>query len=135
MTEGNTKEDQEQKLTGKQVSAIPHLITSKTLKEGCKNAGISRKTLYQWLKDPVFKQEFRNQRDLIIEEALEDLKGNLTKATQTLIDLLDETDSEYLKRYVAKDIIEYVLKARELGDLEERLVKIERIILERRTYI
>jgi len=87
------------------------------------------------LKDPVFKQEFRNQRDLIIEEALEDLKGNLTKATQTLIDLLDETDSEYLKRYVAKDIIEYVLKARELGDLEERLVKIERIILERRTYI
>ncbi|MBN1228072.1 MAG: hypothetical protein JXA79_13860 [Deltaproteobacteria bacterium] len=135
MTEGNTKQDQDQELTGKQVKAIPHLITSRTLKEGCRNAGISRKTLYQWLKDPVFKQEFRSQRDIIIEEALEDLKGNLTKATQTLIDLLGETKNEYLKRYVAKDIIEYVLKARELGDLEERLVKIERIVLERRTYI
>ena len=132
VTEGNTKDDQG--LTDKQLKAVPHLIASKTLKEGCKKARISRKTLYQWLKDPVFKQEFKNQRDVIIEEALEDLKGNLTKATQTLINLLDETDSEPLKRYVAKDIIDYVMKARELGELEERLVKIEKIVLERRTY-
>jgi len=132
VTEGNTKEDQE--LTDKQLKAVPHLIASKTLKEGCKKARISRKTLYQWLRDPTFKQEFRNRRDVIIEEALEDLKGNLTKATDALIDLLDTTDSDPLKRYIAKDIIDYVMKARELGDLEERLVKIEKIVMERRTY-
>ena len=132
MTESNIKEDQE--LTGKQINAIPHLIASKTLKEGCKKAGVSRKTLYEWLKDPVFKEELRAQRDVIIEEAIEDLRGNLTKATETLIDLLKNADSKALKRYVAKDIIDYVMKARELGDIEERLVKIERIILERKTY-
>jgi hypothetical protein len=132
VTESNIKEDQG--LTGKQINAIPHLIASKTLKEGCKKARISRKTLYEWLKDPAFKEEFRDQREVIIEEALEDLKGNLTKATDALIDLLDKTDSDPLKRYVAKDIIDYVMKARELGDLEERLVKIEKIVMERRTY-
>ena len=132
MTKPDTKE--EQGLTGKQLKAVPHLIASKTLKEGCKKARISRQTLYQWLQDPTFKQEFRNQRDVIIEEALEDLKGNLTKATKTLIDLLDTTDSDPLKRYVAKDIIDYTMKARELGELEERLVRVEKIVMERKTY-
>ena len=129
-----TKSDIKQELTDKQVKAIPHLITSKTLKAGCKKAKISRQTLYEWLKEPIFKEEFRNQRDVIIEEAIEDLKGNLTKATDALIDLLDKTDSDPLKRYVAKDIIDYVMKARELGELEERLVKVERIILERKSF-
>jgi phage terminase small subunit len=132
VTEGDTKEDKD--LSEKQIKAVPHLISSKTLKEGCRKARISRKTLYQWLKDPVFKEELRRQRDVIIEEALENLKGAMTKATETLIDLLDKTDNEHLKRYVAKDIIEYVLKAKELGDLEERLVKIERIVFEKITY-
>ena len=132
MTESNIKEDQG--LTGKQINAIPHLIASKTLKEGCKKARISRKTLYDWLKDPAFKEEFRSQRDVIIEEAIEDLKGNLTKATETLINLLKDTKSDSLKRYVAKDIIDYVIKSRELGEIEERLVKMERIILERKSF-
>jgi hypothetical protein len=132
VTKRNIKEDQG--LTDKQVKAIPHLIASKTIKEGCKKARISRKTMYIWLQDPTFKQEFRNQRDIIIEEGLEDLKGNLTKATEALIDLLNNTNNDSLKRYVAKDIIDYVMKARELGELEERLVKIEKIVMERRTY-
>ena len=129
-----TKSDIKQELTDKQVKAIPHLITSKTLKAGCKKAKISRQTLYDWLKDPAFKVEFRSQRDVIIEEAIEDLKGNLTKATDALIDLLDKTDSDTLKRYVAKDIIDYVMKSRGLGEIEERLVKVERIILERKSF-
>ena len=132
MTELDTKEDQG--LTSKQLKAVPHLIASKTLKDGCKKAKISRQTLYTWLGDPVFKKELRNKRDIIIEEALEDLKGNVVKASDTLIGLLDKTDSEPLKRYIAKDIIDYVMKARELGELEERLLKVERIVLERRTY-
>ena len=129
-----TKSDIKQELTDKQVKAIPHLITSKTLKAGCKKAKISRQTLYDWLKDPAFKVEFRSQRDVIIEEAIEDLKGNLTKATDALIDLLNNTDNDSLKRYVAKDIIDYVMKSRELGEIEERLVKVERIILERKSF-
>ncbi len=134
MTKSDTKDDQDQGLTNKQLKAVPHLIASKTLKDGCKKARISRQTLYTWLQEPVFKEELRKRRDTIIDEALEDLKGNLTEATDTLIDLLQTTDSEPLKRYVAKDIIDYVMKARELGELEERLVRIERIVLERRTY-
>ena len=129
-----TKSDIKQELTDKQVKAIPHLITSKTLKAGCKKAKISRQTLYDWLKDPAFKVEFRSQRDVIIEEAIEDLKGNLTKATDALIDLLDNTDNDSLKRYVAKDIIDYVMRAKEVSDIEERLVKVERIVLERKVY-
>lgn len=126
--------ESDRKLTDKQEKALPHLIASKTLREGCSKAKISRQTLYDWLKDPVFKQELRNQRDVIIEEAIEGLRGNLTKATDTLINLLDSTDNDSLKRYIARDIIGYVMKARELGELEERLVEIEKIVMERRTY-
>ena len=125
-----TKSDKNkgQNLTERQVKAIPHLVASYTYEKGCRKARISRNTFYEWLKDPVFKAALRRQRDTIIEEALETLKSSMTTAVEVLVDLLDTTKNEYLKRNISKDIIGYVIKAKEIEDLDKRITEIENSI-------
>jgi hypothetical protein len=48
----------------------------------------------------------------------------LTKVAQTLVGLLDHADDR-LKRLARKDIIEYILKHKEVEDLENRIAAIE----------
>ena len=126
MTESDKNEGQN--LTERQLKAIPHLVASSTYEKGCRKARISRNTFYEWMKNPVFKAELRRQRDTIIEEALDILKCNMTNAVRILVELLDTTKNEYLKRNVAKDIIGYVIKAKELEDLDRRITEIEKLI-------
>jgi len=112
-------------LTERQVKAIPHLVAATTYDQGCRDAKIARNTLYEWLKDPAFKDELKSQRDRVIEGALEILKGHTARAVEALVGLL-ATNNEYLKRTVAIDIIDRVLKWRELEEFEKRISQLER---------
>jgi len=132
MTKNDISDGQD--LTERQRKAIPHLVASPTYEEGRKKARISRNALYEWLKNPVFKEELKKAREIIVTEALETLKSSVTKATETLVDLLTTTENDSLKRLICNDIISHTLKAKELQDIEERLSSIERIVLERRSY-
>jgi hypothetical protein len=57
-----TKPDdlQGEKLSERQKKAIPFLVNSPTVDRGCKGAKISRETYYQWLSDPLFKEELKS---------------------------------------------------------------------------
>jgi hypothetical protein len=120
-------------LSVKQAKAIPRVLMAKSIEAGCQNAGISKQLFYQWLKKPEFAQEYKRQRDIFINEAMESLKASVSKAVNTLTGLLD-SESETLRRAVSNDILGRIFKIKELQDLEDRLGSIERIVLERRTY-
>lgn len=124
--------ENKENLTDKQLKAIPHLIDAKTYTEGCKKARITPKTFYQWLKVPAFKEEMKRKRDVVIEDAIDSLKGSMTEAVTALRTLLNTTNNDSLKRYVAKDIIDYVIKTKELEELEQRISRLEEAIKERR---
>lgn len=114
-------------LTERQKKAIPHLIISATNEEGRKRARISRNTLYTWLKDPIFRNELQRQRNIVVDEALEILKANVTKAVNVLVSLLDNvTDNDRLVRLVCNDIISHTLKAKEIDELIQRIETIEK---------
>lgn len=125
--------DKGEKLTNRQILAISQIIASSTLEDARKKARISKGTLYAWLKEEAFKAELKRQRDEVVDEALERLKSALTKAVSGMIDLMDSPRPD-LRRWVYKDIIEYTLKSIELESIEQRLDKIERVILERKSY-
>ncbi|MHC4463246.1 MAG: phBC6A51 family helix-turn-helix protein [Planctomycetota bacterium] len=130
-----TKSDKSQqnvkktKPTARQLKAIPLIVTSPTYTEGCKKAKLNRTTFYQWLKNPEFKAELDRQRDEVADEAFSVLSQSLTKAVEALTGLLD-TQDERLKRLVCKDIIEHILKYREVKDLEERIAALEQRLSE-----
>lgn len=98
---------------------------------GCKAANISRQTYYQWVSDPLFKAELKRYRDQVIEEALNIMKANMTKAMNALLGLL-KTKNQFLRRGVANDILGLVLKSKEQEDLERRIEALERAMKEKR---
>jgi len=111
-------------LTARQLKAIPLIISSPTCTEGCEKARLNRTTFYEWLKNPLFKAELDQQRDEVAAEAFAVLTQSLTKAVETLVGLLNHKDDR-LKRLTAKDIIEFIIRHKEVEDLEKRIEAIE----------
>jgi len=120
-------------LPEKQRRLIPFIIGSHTLEDGCRKAGITTTTFYDYLKDPLFAEELKKARESMVSEAMEALKSSATKAVNELVKLLDSQD-ENTRRKAAVDILSFMTKWRELNEVEGRLVAIEKIVLERRIY-
>lgn len=120
-------------LDDRQRRVIPFIVAAPTIEEGCRRAEITTTCFYAWLRDPAFAQELRATRDAVVSDAMDNLKQHVTKAVDELAKLLD-SQSENIRRKAASDIISFVTKWRELGEIEGRLESIERLVLERRTY-
>jgi len=116
-------------LTARQTRVIPYLLDASSIEEGCKRARVSKVTVYAWLKQENFRQELERQRDELIRGALDSLKANLSKATETLVKLLD-SDSEPMQARAAEDIIEFGQKALEHEELEKRIEALEERLLQ-----
>jgi superfamily II RNA helicase len=78
------------------------------------------------VKIPAFRKEMKAQRETLTAEALETLKGSMTRAVEILITLLDTVANDSLKRLIAKDIVEFSLKTREQEDIIRRIEAIEK---------
>jgi hypothetical protein len=116
-------------LTTKQARVIPYLLAAPSIEEGCRRAKVSKVTVYGWLKQENFRQELKCQRDELVRGALDSLKANVTKATETLVKLLD-SDSEPMQARAAEDIIEFAQKAFEHEELERRIEALEERLLQ-----
>ena len=117
-------------LSARQRRTIPFIVTSPTVVEGLDKARVSRKTFYEWLKQPEFKAELDRQRNEITAEAFGILSQSLTKAVENLVKLLDHADDR-LKRLACKDVIEYILEHKTIDDLSIRLDAIEQKLAEK----
>jgi len=121
--------DGRKELTDRQLSAISHLIAAPSIEQGCKRARVSKAAVYEWLKNESFKAELKRQRDELIRGALDSLKVNVSKATETLVKLLD-SKSEPIRARAAEDIIEFAQKAIEHEELEKRIEALEERLLQ-----
>jgi transposase len=116
-------------LTTRQTRVIPYLLDAPSIEEGSKRARVSKVTVYSWLKQENFRQELKRQRDELIRGALDSLKANIGKATETLVKLLD-SKSEPIRARAAEDIIEFAQKAIEHEELEKRVQALEERLLQ-----
>ena len=120
-------------LSPKQRRLIPFIVNAHTVEQGCREAGVTATTFYQYMKEPPFARALREARDGAVSEAMESLKNATTKAVTELVSLLDSKD-ENIRRRASVDILNFVTKWREFSEIEGRLVNIERIVVERRLY-
>jgi hypothetical protein len=122
------------RLTDRQLRVIAYLLTSPSTEEACRRAKINKTTVYEWLRNETFREELKRQRDAVIEHALDSLKANISKATQTLVKHLD-SKRENISIRAAEDIIEFTEKALEHEELERRIEALEaRLIQQGRNY-
>lgn len=115
----------EKTLSPNQEKAIPVLISSATNTEAARILDISEVTLYEWLKNPVFKCKLEVERNAIIEAAIGRLKQNAIKAVDTLVELLS-SNAEPIKRGAANDILTHLFKYKEQIEIEQRIEAIEK---------
>ncbi len=112
-------------LSGKQERAILAVLESRSIEEACRKAGISKTLYYKWLRnDPHFADALKDRRDAASSNALERLQRGLNIAVDVLVDLL-ASENEWVRRVAANDVISRFFKAKELGELEERLARLE----------
>jgi len=123
----------ENNLSDRQLISISHYLDAPSIEETCRRAEISKPTFYSWLKDDNFKTELKKQRDILIKESLDKLKCAINKATEGLIKLM-ESSREDVRRLACSEVLKHALKSIEIEEIEERLEKVERIVLEKKTY-
>ena len=114
-------------LTPKQKRTIAAILSSRTYDEAMTTARISRQTFYNWMKQPHFKAELDRQLNELTDGAFNQLKNAAGDAVDTLRSLLN-SESENVRLRASQAIVDYVIKARELGDLSARLDEIEKNI-------
>jgi Transposase len=117
--------DGKEALTVKQIRTIPYLLAAPSIEEGCKRARVGKATVYGWLKQEFFREELNRRRKEVVELALETLKANVNKATEKLVEHLD-SEKETISIRAAESIIEFVQRAIEAEELEQRIRAIEK---------
>ena len=88
----DTEKTQDDSLTLKQQSAIPHLITPGTAEEKASNAGISARTLRRWLQDSKFQRRLKEAGEEAMKLSTSKLELISHEAVAVLYDALHDAD-------------------------------------------
>lgn len=120
------------KLSAKQHRALSALLTSKSVAEAAAATGLGERTIYRWLTDPVFRQALSAAEGDLIDAATRRLLTLQGSALDTFEAVLgDATVSAGVRLRAAQAVLDYLLKLRELRDIEQRLQALEAAQTER----
>ena len=112
------------RISEKKLKAIELLMQSYSPGEVAAEVGISRVTVYRWLKDEDFNAELDNQKSELIKRSSRKLAGALDQAADVLIDLL-KTKNPNVRRLAAGNIFDYCFKFSDITDIENRIKALE----------
>ena len=114
-------------LSEKQMIAIELLMRSLPVAEVAKKAGVSRITIYRWLKSETFNAELTKRKHDLIEGVSRKLSGAMDQAVNVLIDLL-KSKNQNVRRLSAGNLIDYCMKFSNFTDIEDRIKALESAI-------
>ena len=87
-----------EKLSRKREQALYSLVHQPTIVAAARDIGIGEATLRRWLKNPVFRSEYRRYKQEIFEHSIALLQVSGDEAVKTLLSSLHaESESEYAK--------------------------------------
>lgn len=116
-----------EKRSRRREQAISALLTHPTIVEAAQAAGVSEKTIRNWLKDAAFLRDFRATRSRVVEHAIAQLQTATSRAVETLErNLTCGTPGAEIR--AAATILERSVAAVELWDLAERLEQLEQTL-------
>ena len=117
-------DDEPVRLTHRQITALPYLLSSGTVAEGAKLAGISRTTFYRWMDDEAFRTQFETLRADVQRYAYAELRGLTLKGALVLAQMLEDPSSG-IKLRAAQTAVSAGMKVSEQMDNQDRLDRID----------
>lgn len=112
-------------LSPRKQRAVLALVESSSVAAAAVASGVSRQTLYRWMREPEFATMLRQASGERVEQASRELTAMMSKAVEVLHALL-ESGSEHQRRLAADSIITNAIRLRELVELESRIVELEK---------
>lgn len=101
------------------------IATGTSVREAATSAGVSERTAYRRLRDPVFRRRVSEIRTSFLNEAVGRLSEAANEAVSTLKSLLTSS-SDSVRLSASRAILELGPKLREQAELEERITALER---------
>ena len=115
-------------LSPKQRQAVEALLTTGEVAAAAQAAGVTRHTLYRWLKEPVFLQAVRETEARALDELSRLLIRLGRTAAATLAKAMSDPAVPWSTRVRAADAsLSRLLQLRELAVLDARVTELERL--------
>ncbi len=110
----------------KHQKAITALLSCRTIAEAAKQAGVSERSLYNWLGEEAFQGEYRRARWQAAGQAIAKLQSIASEAAAALQDVYSDRENPASARVsAARTVLELTVKATELENLEMRIAALE----------
>lgn len=119
-----------EKLTTKQVIAASWLAKGKTINEAAAYAGVTEKTLDNWLaRVPQFKAAIEQAKAATWQNTINILIDSAKRSVQVLLEVMnDSAESGATRMHAARIVLENAKSAVELNELQQRLEAIEQAL-------
>ena len=113
-------------LTPRQRKAVEALLLTGDVSAAAKEAGVSRESLYRWMKEPAFLEAVRAAEALALDELSRLLVRLGRSAATTLETAMGDPAAPAATRVRAADVVlARLLQLRELATLEARVTELE----------
>jgi transposase-like protein len=108
---------------------IEALLTSPTREAAAKRLGISRSTLYRWLRDEDLREAFRTARSDALHEGTTTLQLATYEAAAALRMLaLDTNTNPHVRLGACRAILEFAYRATEVEDVRAQIEELKGMI-------
>ena len=113
-------------LSAQQQQAIRALLTTKNVAEAAKKTRVSLRTLWRWLGDPMFRVQLAGAEADMLDAATRRLLQLQEGAIETVQAIMQDGETNASVRLrAAQAVLDYLLKLRELRNVEQRLTALE----------
>lgn len=113
-------------LTRRQNQVLAALLTEPTLGDAAEVAGVSKRTIQNYLSTPEFLSELRHKQNIIVSLVTANLVASMTEAVGVLRRIMHDGEATLATQSRAADsLLRHAKEMLELGELSERLVALE----------
>lgn len=107
--------------------ALVALVESPSIADAAEKCGLSKETLFRYLKDKDFVRNYRQARRSVMESGIAEMQHATSEAVQTLKRNLT-CGNPFAEVSAARAILDNALKGSEILDLSERLEALENAV-------
>jgi hypothetical protein len=105
---------------------ITALLSFPTIREAADNLEMSESTIYNYLKDDIFRTKLNETKSGLLKQTTGYLQAGISKATENIIKLSQDEDINPQTRLNAcKTALEYSIKLTEIVDVIPRIEALE----------
>lgn len=118
-------------MTARQQKALAALLTAPNKEAAAKAAGVSARTLRDYMAIPEFQDAYKKAFAGLVEDATRQAQRAITPALDTLREIAeDDGEAAQARVSAARSILEYSLKLTEQLDVLERIKALEDTVKE-----